>query len=155
MRHMRRSIRARDHRLGIALARRWRGGWLIALLLLAPVPALAAGPDCAAADAQAALDLCAAQDLKAADKEMSRVYLALLKAVPDQAAKATLQQAEEAWEVYRDAECKFESSDVEGGSAEAMVLAYCRAARARTRAKVLTRILDCPEGDPTCLSLKR
>jgi uncharacterized protein YecT (DUF1311 family) len=126
---------------------------LLATLLIAP--AFAAEPRCDKADTQAALDLCAAKELDAADKELSHVRKALTKELKDPTARTALQGAETAWDLYRDAECKFEASGVAGGSAEHMVVAYCQAQRTRTRIRVLTRILDCKEGDLTCPSLTR
>ena len=129
--------------------------WPVLLLVAMAAPALAAGLDCKNAETQADLNLCAAKDLQDADQEIGRVNKALAKELGDPAAKTALEQAAKAWDEYRDAECKFESSGVAGGSAEQMVVAYCQAQRARTRTNVLKRILNCKEGDLTCPALKR
>ena len=125
------------------------------LLCVMAMPVSAASLDCAKADTQAAVNLCAAKELKDADDELARVSKALSKDLKDPAARAALDQAGKAWDAYRDAECRFESSGVTGAAAEQMVVAYCQAARARTRITVLKRILDCKKGDPTCPVLTR
>jgi uncharacterized protein YecT (DUF1311 family) len=117
--------------------------------------ARAAAPDCKSPETQAALDVCAGMELRDADKELNRVHRALGKELAEASAKTAFDEAEKTWEAYRDAECKFESSGVAGGSAEHMVVAYCQAQRARTRTAVLKRILNCKEGDLTCPAIKR
>ncbi|HEY5209904.1 MAG TPA: lysozyme inhibitor LprI family protein [Stellaceae bacterium] len=128
---------------------------VLLLSLLGAAPAFAAAPDCANAETQAALDLCAGKALRDADRALDRVRKALNKELSDPLARAALAQAEKSWDAYRDAECRFESSGIAGGSAEHMVIAYCQAQRARTRMGVLKRILDCKEGDLTCPTLTR
>lgn len=129
---------------------------VIALALSAlPSVARAADIDCAKADTQAALNLCAGKELEVADKDLNRVRKELSKKIGDAAVKATFDEAEKAWETYRDAECKFESSGAAGADAEQMVVAYCQVQRTRTRVNVLKRILDCKKGDFTCPRLTR
>ncbi len=128
-----------------------------AALLLTALPAVAeaADPDCAKANTQAALNMCAIKELDTADKELDHVRKDLSKKIGDPATQAALDEAEMAWDVYRDAECKFESSGVAGAAAEQMVLVYCEMERARTRIKLLRRILDCKKDDFTCPKLTR
>jgi uncharacterized protein YecT (DUF1311 family) len=133
---------------------RWLKMVLVALLALNAVPAVAAEPDCAKADTQAALDLCAAKDLKNADRELARIRKQLAKEITEATTRAALDEAQKTWEDYRDAECKFESSGVAGGTAEQMVIALCQTQRAQTRIRVLKRILDCKPDDLTCPQLK-
>jgi uncharacterized protein YecT (DUF1311 family) len=125
------------------------------LLLAAPSAAKATDVNCAKADNQAALNLCAAKELQNADKQLNSVRKELAKRIDDPAAKAALNEAQKAWEEYRDAECKFESSGVAGAAAEQMAVAFCQVQRARTRINVLNRILECKKGDFTCPKLTR
>lgn len=125
------------------------------LLLAAPAAVKAADIDCLKADTQAALNICAVKELEAADNDLNRIREDLSKKISDPAAKAALDEAEKAWDAYRDAECNFESSGVAGAAAEQMVVAYCQVQRARTRITVLKRILDCKKGDFTCPKLTR
>jgi uncharacterized protein YecT (DUF1311 family) len=122
--------------------------------LLVPLLALIAVPDCGNAETQAALDLCAAKDLKDADDALAHLRKRLSKEIGEATTKAALDEAQKAWEDYRDAECKFESSGVAGGTAEQMVVALCLTQRAKTRFRVLKRILDCKPTDLTCPQLK-
>lgn len=134
---------------------RWSKTVLVPVLVLIALPTAAAQPDCGKADTQAALDLCAAKDLKDADAALAHVRKQLGKEIADPTTRAALDEAQKTWEAYRDAECKFESSGVAGGSAEAMVTALCQTERAKTRRRVLKRILDCKPGDLSCPQLKR
>ena len=131
--------------------------FVIIALALSALPSVgrAANIDCAKADTQAALNLCEGKELEVADKDLNRVRKELRKKIGDAAAKATFEEAEKAWETYRDAECKFESSGAAGADAEQMVVAHCQVQRTLTRINVLKRILDCKRGDFTCPRLTR
>jgi uncharacterized protein YecT (DUF1311 family) len=134
---------------------RWSKLVLVLLLALVAPPVAAAVPDCGNAETQAALDICAAKDLKAADDALAHLRKQLAKQIGDAATKVALDEAQKTWEAYRDAECRFESSGVAGGTAEQMVIALCMTERAKTRFRVLKRILDCKPDDLTCPQLKR
>ena len=124
------------------------------LLALTPLlfPSLAhAAVDCANASDQATMNQCAGQDFKAADKELNAVYQQItgrLKDNPD--GKKLLVSAQRAWVGFRDAECKFSSSTVTGGSVYPWVYSSCLTGVTKVRAETLKRYLKCEEGDMSC-----
>ncbi len=132
-----------------------RAGPLIALslpLVLSGVlaPAVAA-QDCPGDGTQLALNECAAKALAAADAALEERVAAIHARLADQPERADkLRAAQAAWTAYREAECGFAASGVEGGSIYPLVAAECQAALARTRTEALDRYLHCEEGDTTC-----
>ncbi|KAB0679766.1 lysozyme inhibitor LprI family protein [Aureimonas leprariae] len=114
--------------------------------------AAAAAENCAALDTtQSGLDECYGRAFDAADKELNGVYRLIthrLDGSPD--AAANLVAAQRAWIAFRDAECAFAASDVEGGSAQPMVDLQCREALTRKRVVDLKSYLNCDEGDLAC-----
>ncbi|WP_395593739.1 lysozyme inhibitor LprI family protein [Pseudomonas sp. B26140] len=110
-----------------------------------------AGVDCANAGDQATMNQCAGQDYKAADKELNAVYQQItgrLKDNPD--GKKLLVSAQRAWIGFRDAECKFSSSGVTGGSVYPLIYSNCMTAVTKVRVEVLKQYLKCEEGDMSC-----
>ncbi|MBF6037112.1 lysozyme inhibitor LprI family protein [Pseudomonas sp. P155] len=125
-------------------------------LLLAMTPFLFtplahAAVDCANASDQATMNQCAGQDFKAADKELNTVYQQItgrLKDNPD--GKKLLVSAQRAWLGFRDAECKFSSSGVTGGSVYPWVYSSCLTGVTKLRVESLKQYLKCEEGDMSC-----
>ena len=125
-------------------------------LLLALTPLLLttlshAAVDCANASDQATMNQCAGQDYKAADKELNAVYQQVtgrLKGNPD--GKKLLVSAQRAWIGFRDAECKFSSSGVTGGSVYPLIYSNCMTAVTKVRVETLKQYLKCEEGDMSC-----
>ncbi|WP_339477268.1 lysozyme inhibitor LprI family protein [Pseudomonas fluorescens] len=110
-----------------------------------------AGVDCANASDQATMNQCAGQDYKAADKELNAVYQQItgrLKDNPD--GKKLLVSAQRAWIGFRDAECKFSSSGVTGGSVYPLIYSNCMTAVTKVRVEALKQYLKCEEGDMSC-----
>ncbi|CAI8814974.1 lysozyme inhibitor LprI family protein [Pseudomonas zeae] len=124
------------------------------LLALTPflfTPLAHAAVDCANASDQATMNQCAGQDFKAADKELNTVYqqiIGRLKDNPD--GKKLLVSAQRAWLGFRDAECKFSSSRVTGGSVYPWVYSSCLTGVTKLRVESLKQYLKCEEGDMSC-----
>ncbi|VVN11796.1 lysozyme inhibitor LprI family protein [Pseudomonas fluorescens] len=124
------------------------------LLALTPflfTPLAHAAVDCANASAQATMNQCAGQEFKAADKELNTLYQQItgrLKDNPD--GKKLLVSAQRAWLGFRDAECKFSSSGVTGGSVYPWVYSSCLTGVTKVRVEALKQYLKCEEGDMSC-----
>ena len=125
-------------------------------LLLALTPLLffttvAHAVDCDQASDQATMNQCAAQQNKAADKELNALYqqiTARLKGSPD--SKKLLVGAQRAWIGFRDAECKFSASGVEGGSVYPLIYSDCITELTKARVETFKNYLKCQEGDMSC-----
>ena len=94
----------------------------LAALLLA-LPAAARAQSCSNAQTQAQMNECAARDLRAADGRMTQAYNSL-RAGLTPAHQAMLADAQRAWVAFRAAQCNFEGLEVEGGSAQPMVVLF-------------------------------
>jgi uncharacterized protein YecT (DUF1311 family) len=117
------------------------------LLTASAGPALAACPG----QNQRELDSCAGNAAVAADAKLNATYQTItgrLKA--NNAVRTKLVAAERAWIAFRDAECAFAASGVEGGTIQPMIVAECRAALAQQRQDQLAVYLNCQEGDTSC-----
>ncbi|MGO4310634.1 lysozyme inhibitor LprI family protein [Pseudomonas sp. KB_15] len=102
-------------------------------------------------DDQAAMNQCAAQQNAAADKELNALYQQItsrLKSNPD--SKKQLVSAQRAWVAFRDAECKFSASGVEGGSVYPLIYSNCVTELTRARVATFKTYLKCQEGDLGC-----
>jgi uncharacterized lipoprotein YbaY len=122
-------------------------------LVLRMVGSTASAPaatGCANANTQAALNDCASQDFLAAGADYGASYQAL-SARLSAGSKTALRSTQKAWLAYRTAACSFESSGLQGGSAQAMVRSQCAARMTRARAAELGRLARCTEGDLSCV----
>lgn len=123
---------------------------ILLLLALSPnAPALAA--DCANAMTQADMNICAGNAAKAADSELNRLYAqmqARLRNSPS--GKAALVSAQRSWIAFRDSECRFAASGVEGGSMMPMMASNCVEDLTRRRSADFKRYLACAEGEVGC-----
>jgi len=124
-------------------------------VLLALTPLLfthvAHAVDCDNATDQATMNQCAAQQNKAADKELNVLYQQIterLKASPD--SKKLLVGAQRAWIGFRDAECRFSASGVEGGSVYPLIYSNCLTDLTKARVEAFKTYLKCQEGDLSC-----
>ncbi|MNI00227.1 hypothetical protein D3C85_713380 [compost metagenome] len=124
-------------------------------LLLALTPLLftsmAVAVDCDNASNQATMNQCAAQQNAAADKELNALYQQItsrFKGNPDN--KKLLVGAQRAWVAFRDAECKFSASGVEGGSVYPLIYSNCVTELTRARVQTFKNYLKCQEGDMSC-----
>lgn len=92
-----------------------------------------------------------------AGQEMIQAEQRMAKALNDVEAKLSdklrpaLQQAQQAWLRFRDAECTFETADSVGGSIHPMLLYGCKRDLTVERTRQLERQLNCPEGDLSCV----
>ena len=124
------------------------------LLALTPflfTPLAHAAVDCANASDQATMNQCAGQDFKAADKELNTVYQQITGRLKDNPnGKKLLVSAQRAWLGFRDAECKFSSSGVTGGSVYPWVYSSCLTGVTKVRVEALKQYLKCEEGDMSC-----
>ncbi|TSD85424.1 DUF1311 domain-containing protein [Mycobacterium sp. KBS0706] len=119
-----------------------------AAILLAALPA--AAQDCPD-DSQAGLNQCAGDAYKKADAALNAAYKQVMARLKDsEAAAKSLVAAQRAWIAYRDAECDFMSSGVEGGSARPMIVAQCLEQETTRRTDDLKALLNCEEGDLSC-----
>ncbi|KRB04747.1 MULTISPECIES: lysozyme inhibitor LprI family protein [Pseudomonas] len=124
-------------------------------LLLALTPLLftsmAFAVDCENASDQATMNQCAAQQHAAADKELNALYQQItsrLKSNPD--GKKQLVGAQRAWVAFRDAECRFSASGVEGGSVYPLIYGNCTTELTKARVQTFKQYLKCQEGDLSC-----
>lgn len=121
-----------------------------AFLAFAAFPAIAAD-DCANASDQATLNECADKSYKASDRQLNELYGEIKQRVANDADRTRLWVAgQKAWLAFRDAECKFSSSGVEGGSAYPMILTICLDSLTQSRIEDFTAYLACEEGDLSC-----
>ncbi len=107
---------------------------LLAVLALAPCPALAQTLDCANAITQSDLNICAEQDWQDADADLNSTYqqvMAEMQAMDEtlppelQGAEDALRTAQRAWISYRDANCTAAGFPMRGGSAEPLLVYGC------------------------------
>ena len=111
--------------------------------------AAAQAADCGSANlSQTDLDVCAGDAFKKADAELNARYKKIVACLKDDA--KPLAEAQRAWVKFRDAECKFQGSATEGGSAQPMVVAECLQSVTAERSKDLNYYLTCEEGDLSC-----
>lgn len=117
----------------------------------------AGGPAALAADAcddppdQASLSACAAQELQAADAELNRRFRQIEQLLDeDTAGRELFVTAQRAWIGFRDAECAFQASGVEGGSIYPMIHANCLTSLTNARLADFAAYLSCEEGDMSC-----
>ncbi|WP_279483126.1 lysozyme inhibitor LprI family protein [Aureimonas sp. SK2] len=125
----------------------------LAAIALAAVtlPATAEEIDCTDPQTQTDMTLCAQADLDTADERLNALYATMRERLKGDDAKLTLlRDAQRAWVAYRDAECAFQSSAVEGGSAQPMVEAQCATEKTTRRNADFEATLACEEGDVAC-----
>jgi uncharacterized protein YecT (DUF1311 family) len=116
------------------------------------VASVASAEECDPNDqTQMGMNICAAQDYAASDAKLNVAYGDIMKRLSDNAgARKLLQDSQRAWIAFRDAECKFASSGVEGGSVQPMIHSGCLQGLADARVKQLDSYLKCEEGDLSC-----
>ena len=126
---------------------------LLATLLLGLAltggPALAGCED--TATTQADLNDCAAQSFEKSDTALNGLYRQIMQRLGKGSAEARqLVAAQRAWIAFRDAECDFAASGVEGGSIYPMTVVNCRDALTQKRIDDFKFYLACEEGDTAC-----
>ena len=125
---------------------------LAAFLLCVALPTRAAlAEECNRLEKQQDLNQCYAKELRHSEQAVDEAYKTIvdrLEGRPD--AAMALELAEEAWKVYRDAECLFSASGSVGGSVYPMLLSECKDELTRARLARLNAYLQCKEGDIAC-----
>jgi uncharacterized protein YecT (DUF1311 family) len=101
------------------------------------------------AASQAALDDCAQSDFRNADKELNRVYQALIQKIKgDSTATESLENSEQAWLIFRDAQMKaLHPHPNQEGSVSPMCRSSEMAQLTLERVKMLQQMLNTEEGD--------
>ncbi|WP_260579443.1 lysozyme inhibitor LprI family protein [Vreelandella populi] len=113
---------------------------------------VSANDECDSPKTQMEMTQCSAQTYQAADDELNGVYQALVRRLANNALSLEkLRAAQRKWVGFRDAECAFESSAVEGGSAQPMVRNGCLEALTKARTQRLQQHASCEEGDLSCV----
>jgi len=93
----------------------------------------------------------AQEDFKSADTELNKLYKEITARLADDSAKLhLLTVAQRGWIAFRDAECAFAASGVEGGSAYPEIVESCKADLTRKRSADFNAYLSCEEGDLAC-----
>lgn len=123
---------------------------LLPLILVAPLTGPAKAQNCSD-PTQMGLDECAGATYKKSDARLNAVYGQIVaRLAGDADTKAKLVKAQKAWIGFRDAECAFRASGVEGGSIYPMTVTLCLDAVTRTWVRELESLLTCQEGDTSC-----
>lgn len=124
----------------------------ISLLAMAMISATATrAEDCAKAMDQAAMTECAGKSYNKADAQLNALYKQIEQRLKDDAdTRNLLVAAQRGWVAFRDAECKFSSAGVTGGSAYPMVHANCAEELTTRRIADFKAYLACKEGDMSC-----
>ncbi len=117
------------------------------ILVAAAASALAASA--AVAQSQSALNATAAQNLRRADQALNAQYTTTTRQLSTPS-RNLLRDAQRAWITFRDQQCRYEASAVQGGSAYPMVQSDCLARLTVQRTQDLRRMAQCQEGDLSC-----
>ncbi|TZF86968.1 lysozyme inhibitor LprI family protein [Cognatilysobacter lacus] len=113
----------------------------ILLLALAALLSTQAFANCRSTQNQIEMNECSAADLAQATREINRTYQQLLGELnPDRRARMRAVQLQ--WIKFKDLNCEFEASYMEGGSAEPMLRNSCLAEMTRSRNKDLKISLE-------------
>lgn len=106
---------------------------------------------CESAEDQATLNRCAQNSYQAADAELNALYHRIRQRLGDDPdAYRQLRDAQRHWISFRDAECAFAASAVEGGSIYPMVYDGCLEGLTLQRVDQFRQYLACEEGDMSC-----
>jgi len=93
----------------------------------------------------------AQEDFKSADAELNKLYKEITARLADDSAKLhLLTVAQRGWIAFRDAECAFAASGVEGGSAYPEIVESCKTDLTQKRIADFNTYLSCEEGDLAC-----
>lgn len=123
------------------------------LFALAPLVFVAStqAADCSNAATQGEMNQCAAEENKAADHELNTLYKQITTRLKDNPeTRQLLIKTQRAWVAFRDAECNFAASGVEGGSVYPLIYRNCTTALTKARVEAFKRYLKCEEGDLSC-----
>lgn len=105
--------------------------------------------NCQNAETQSDMNKCFSMELDRETKKINKIYNDYMKRLnPSQ--QQQLKEIQFSWIKFKDLDCKFESSGVEGGSAHSMILSSCLTRKTRERIKELESFASCTEGDLSC-----
>ena len=123
---------------------------MLAVLVLSAGTA-AHAQDCAHAEDQSTMNQCADQAFRRSDATLNTLYRQIQERLKGDADTAKLlTAAQRAWVGFRDAECKFSSSSVAGGSIYPLIDESCTDDLTQQRIKTFRGYLACKEGDMSC-----
>ena len=113
---------------------------------------VSANEECDSPKTQMEMTQCSTQAYQAADDDLNEAYQALAGRLENNdLSLEKLRAAQRKWIGFRDAECAFESSAVEGGSAQPMVRNGCLEVLTKARTQRLQEHASCEEGDLSCV----
>ena len=92
---------------------------------------------------QGAMNICAQYRFVEQDIALNGVFRRLRIQLKTDSAKKNLIAAQRAWVGFRDLDCSYEASGVEGGSMHAMLESDCRTRRTKERVVHLQAFLEC------------
>ena len=110
--------------------------------------------DCKAPSTQKAMNECAYDDFLAANAGYAESNKSVMDKLQGKQ-RDLFRRAQKSWIAYRTATCAFESSGVQGGSAQGMVNWQCATRMMRVRVAEMDAMGNCPEGDVACVRLKK
>ncbi|MGH6873317.1 MAG: lysozyme inhibitor LprI family protein [Rhizomicrobium sp.] len=106
--------------------------------------------DCGGLTVQADMTQCAGDNYEAADARLNGVYRQSMAALPDDAAKKGLRDAERAWIRYRDRHCEEDTAGEKGGSIWPMEMSLCLQDETDKRIRFLLKTQGCTAGASVC-----
>ena len=122
----------------------------LTLLLVVPISTVRAD-DCESPLDQATMNECADKGYKKTDAKLNALYKQIKERLQgDNDTMQLLIAAQRAWLTYRDAECKFSTSSVSGGSVYPSIYADCADRLTKKRVDDFKAYLACQEGDLSC-----
>jgi uncharacterized protein YecT (DUF1311 family) len=101
---------------------------------------LAQQPNCRNPQTQTEINICAGIEYQNADKKLNQVYQQLIPKL-SASRRQKLILAQRAWITFRDANCEFERSQLEGGTIASAIQAACMAELTKTRTAQLDQYI--------------
>ena len=96
---------------------------------------------CANGMPQTEMNICGARVAGDVERRLERVWVRVRADIP-RSRRDALEDAQEAWLRYREAECRFQGSQFAGGSGQPFVLSACYADLAIARIRALEHVLE-------------
>ncbi len=90
-----------------------------------------------------------ADDFSVADQRLNHLYKNYLTRL-EQPQRSKFVNAQRAWIKFKDADCNFQASGVEGGSEQPLITTLCLLDRTKGRIAQLEYFANCQEGDLSC-----
>ena len=121
-----------------------------AAVAIAPAP-IASANDCATAMDQRTMNECADKSYEKSDAELNALYKLIKQRLKDDTdTTKLLVAAQRAWVGFRNAECKFSTLALSGGSVYPVIYSGCVDRLTRKRIDDFKGYLMCEEGDLSC-----